>query len=129
MEWLLDVLPTKPQPISVRYATTAMVMAFCMAVQIGLSNQTGFVGLLFLLLGVFATGLMFDRVSALFAVALGLRSRIIPLAKPYRLPAPWRPARCLLPLGSSLGLSLRHFGRRWKKPFEPRKQKLCSLWS
>jgi hypothetical protein len=47
MERLLYFLPDKPQPVWVRYATTTVVMAFCIAVQIGLENQTGFSGPLF----------------------------------------------------------------------------------
>src|SRR5262245_57610249 len=71
MERLLYFLPEKPQPLWVRYATTTGLMAFCMAVQIGLESQTGFVGLFFLLPGIFAAGLLFDRGSSLYATALG----------------------------------------------------------
>jgi two-component sensor histidine kinase len=71
MERLLYFLPDKPQPVWVRYATTTVVMAFCIAVQIGLENQTGFVGLFFLLPGIFAAGLMFDRGSSVYATVLG----------------------------------------------------------
>ena len=48
-----------------------MVMAICIAVQISLYTQTGFVGLFFLLPGIFLTGIMFDRGSSLYATALG----------------------------------------------------------
>jgi two-component sensor histidine kinase len=71
MERLLYFLPEKPQPLWVRYATTTAVMALCMAVQIGLQSQSGFAGLFFLLPGIFAAGLMFDRGSSLYATALG----------------------------------------------------------
>jgi two-component sensor histidine kinase len=71
MERLLYFLPEKPQPLWVRYATTTIVMAFCMAVQIGLESQSGFVGLFFLLPGIFAAGLMFPRGASLYATALG----------------------------------------------------------
>ncbi|GAA4133819.1 sensor histidine kinase [Aminobacter aganoensis] len=71
MERLLILLPEKPQPLWVRYATTTALMAFCIAVHIGLQSQTGFVGLFFLLLGIFVSGLLFDRGSALYATALG----------------------------------------------------------
>ena len=71
MEGLLYFLPEKPQPLWVRYAITTVVMAFCMAVQMGLQSQTGFDGLFFLLPGIFAAGLMFDRGSSLYATALG----------------------------------------------------------
>src|SRR5215831_5195665 len=71
MERLLYFLPEKPQPLWVRYATTTAVMAFCTAVQIGLESQSGFVGLFFLLPGIFLAGLMFDRGASLYATALG----------------------------------------------------------
>jgi two-component system, sensor histidine kinase PdtaS len=71
MERLLYFLPEKPQPLWVRYATTTVVMAFCMAVQIGLESKSGFAGLFFLLPGIFAAGLMFDRGTSLYATALG----------------------------------------------------------
>jgi two-component system, sensor histidine kinase PdtaS len=72
MERILYFLPEKPQPVWVRYATTTVVMALCIAVQIGLQNLTGFVGLFFLLPGIFAAGFMFDRRSSLYATALGV---------------------------------------------------------
>jgi len=46
-------------------------MAFCIAVQVGLEHQTGFAGFFFLLPGIFAAGLLFDRGSSLYATALG----------------------------------------------------------
>jgi two-component sensor histidine kinase len=70
MERLLYFLPEKPQPLWVRYATTTVVMVFCMAVQIGLESQSGFAGLFFLLPGIFVVGLMFDRGASLYATVL-----------------------------------------------------------
>lgn len=72
MERILHFLPEKPQPVWVRYATTTVVMALCIVVQIGLQSLTGFVGLFFLLPGIFAVGFMFDRGSSLYATALGV---------------------------------------------------------
>ena len=71
MEKLLSFLPVKPQPVWVRYATTTVIMAFCIAVQVGLQNLSGFVGFFFVLPGIFAAGFMFDRWASLFATALG----------------------------------------------------------
>ncbi len=71
MEKLLYLFPEKPQPVWFRYATTAVIMAFCMVVQIGLQNLSGFVGFFVVLPGIFATGFMFDRASSLYATALG----------------------------------------------------------
>lgn len=71
MERILYFLPSKPQPLWVRYSTTTAVMAICIAVQMGLYTQSGFVGLFFLLPGIFLAGIMFDRGSSLYATALG----------------------------------------------------------
>ncbi len=68
---LLAFLPEKPQPVWVRYAVTAVMMVFCMAVQIGLQNLSGFVGFFFVLPGIFAAGFLFDRGASLFSTALG----------------------------------------------------------
>ncbi len=71
MKNVLSLLPKTLQPIWVRYVTTTVIMAFCMAVQIALQNLSGFVGFFFLLPGIFAAGFMFDRWASLFATALG----------------------------------------------------------
>ena len=71
MERILQFLPEKTQPVWVRYAATTVVMALCIAVQIGFQNLTGFIGLFVLLPGIFAAGFMFDRGSSLYATALG----------------------------------------------------------
>jgi two-component sensor histidine kinase len=70
MERLLYFLPKKVQPRWVQYITTTALMAFCMAVHIGLQSQTGFAGFFLLLPGIFAAGFLFDRGSALYATAL-----------------------------------------------------------
>lgn len=94
MERLLYFLPKKPQPVWVRYATTTVVMAFCIAVQIGLENQTGFVGLFFLLPGIFAAGIIFDRGSSLYATALGTAFAYFSISPTA--PFPGYVAACLL---------------------------------
>jgi two-component sensor histidine kinase len=104
MERLLYFLPDKPQPLWIRYAITTVVMAFCIAVQIGLRNQTGFVGLFFLLPGIFAAGLMFDRGSSLYATALGVAFAYFSISPTA--PFPGYVAACLLfaATGTFIGL-------------------------
>src|SRR3954469_25930852 len=94
MERLLYFLPEKPQPAWLRYATTTVIMALCIAVQIGLQNQSGFVGLFFLLPGIFAAGLMFDRGTSLYATALGTAFAYLSISSTA--PFPGYVAACLL---------------------------------
>ena len=61
-------------------------MALCIALQIGLQNLTGFVGLFFLLPGIFAAGFMFDRASSLYATALGAVSSYLSIIPTLPLP-------------------------------------------
>lgn len=70
MERLLYFLPEKPQPIAVRYGASALIMSVSIAVQIGIEAQSGFVGLFFLLPGIFLCGLLFDRGSSFFATLI-----------------------------------------------------------
>jgi len=104
MERLLHVLPTKPQPLWVQYSTTVVVMGFCMGVQIGLTNRTGFVGLFFLLFGIFATGLMFDRGSALLATALGTAFAYYFISQTISFPGSAAPCLLFAATGVAVGL-------------------------
>jgi two-component sensor histidine kinase len=94
MERLLYILPEKPQPLWIRYGITTVVMAFCIAVQIGLHKLTGFVGFFFLLPGIFAAGLMFDRGAALYATALGVAFAYFSISPTA--PLPGYVASCML---------------------------------
>ena len=104
MERLLYFLPEKPQPVWVRYATTTVVMAFCIAVQIGLENLTGFVGLFFLLPGIFAAGLMFDRGASLYATALGTAFAYFSINRTTPFPGYVAPCVLLAATGVVVGL-------------------------
>ncbi len=104
MERLLYFLPKKPQPVWVRYATTTVVMAFCIAVQIGLENQTGFVGLFFLLPGIFAAGLMFDRGASLYATALGTAFAYFSISPTAPFPGYVAPCMLFAGTGAVVGL-------------------------
>ena len=104
MERLLVFLPKKPQPVWVRYATTTVVMAFCIAVQIGLESQTGFVGLFFLLPGIFAAGLMFDRGASLYATALGTAFAYFSISPTAPFPGYVAPCMLFAGTGAVVGL-------------------------
>jgi two-component sensor histidine kinase len=88
MERILYFLPEKPQPVWVRCIATTAVMALCIAVQVGLQNISGFVGLFFLLPGIFAAGFFFDRMSSLYATALGTGFAYFALTSATPLPSP-----------------------------------------
>ena len=104
MERLLFLLPEKPQPLWVRYATTTALMAFCIAVHIELQSQTGFVGLFFLLLGIFIAGLLFDRGSALFATALGTIFAYFVIRPMAPFPGYMAPCMLFAVTGAAIGL-------------------------
>src|SRR3954454_19525281 len=94
MERLLYFLPKVPQPAWVRFGATTAIMAFCTAVQLGLQNGSGFVGLFLLLPGIFAAGLMFDRGTSLYATALGTAFAYLSISSTA--PIPGYVAACLL---------------------------------
>jgi two-component system, sensor histidine kinase PdtaS len=71
MEKFLAVLPERPQPPSVRYGWTALIMIISCLAQLGVGRYAGFSGFFLLLPGIFAAGLLFDRGSAFFATAIG----------------------------------------------------------
>ncbi|SUU90815.1 two-component sensor histidine kinase [Aminobacter aminovorans] len=104
MERLLFFLPEKPQPLWVRYATTTALMAFCIAVHIELQSQTGFVGFFFLLLGIFAAGLLFDRGSALYATALGTAFAYLVISQMAPFPDYVAPCVLFAATGAVIGL-------------------------
>lgn len=72
MERLLHLLPKKPQPLLVRYGTTAAIMILCGAISSGVHTHTGYTGLFVLLPGIFTAGLLYDRGASLFATILGV---------------------------------------------------------
>ena len=67
MEKLLQALPVRTWPVSVRYLATAAIMVIATALQVGLNYHSGFDSLFLLLPAVFLTGLLFDRGSGLLA--------------------------------------------------------------
>lgn len=71
MERLLYFLPERPQPVFMRYAVTAGIMVFSIALMAALELQSGFIGLFTLLPGIFLSGILFDRGSGFLATTIG----------------------------------------------------------
>ena len=72
MERFLASLPSRPQPLWIRFGVTLMIMASSALIQLGVLHLTGFNGLFLLLPGIFAAGVIFDRGSGFFATLLAL---------------------------------------------------------
>ena len=87
MERLLTMLPSSPKPWPVRYALTALVMLACCAAQYLIFRISDFTGFFILLPGIFLSGLLFDRGSALFATAIGCLFGVYILFPGFHLPS------------------------------------------
>jgi len=70
MEWMLHLLPGKPQPLLVRYGVTGGVTLFAFALQHAVWLLSGDTAFFILLPAVFFAGLAFDRGSGLLSVGL-----------------------------------------------------------
>ena len=69
MDALLHYLPG-PQTFAVRYGVTALLVLLAYVIRLALGNFSGAYGFLFFILPVVASGLLFDRGTGFFAVAL-----------------------------------------------------------
>jgi two-component sensor histidine kinase len=69
LENLLRYLPG-PQPVAVRYGTTAFLVLVAYGLRVALPGYSGPYGFFFFILPVVASGLMFDRGTGFFAVGL-----------------------------------------------------------
>ena len=87
MERLLAKLPLPPQPLWVRYALTGLIMLACCAVQYVIFRISNFTGFFILLPGIFMSGLLFDRGSALFATVIGCLFGVYVLFPGFELPS------------------------------------------
>ena len=72
MERVLDLLPSKPQPVAVRYGVSALLIACSLGVFAAMKAQSGLICLYILLPAVFVAGVMFDRGSAFVATGLAV---------------------------------------------------------
>lgn len=70
MEWLLHLLPSRHQPLPVKYGVTAAVTGFAFAVQHAVWLLSGDTAFFILLPAVFFAGLAFDKGSGILSVTL-----------------------------------------------------------
>jgi two-component system, sensor histidine kinase PdtaS len=87
MERLLQILPAAPRPWPVRYALTALIMLVCCALQYLIFRISGFTGFFILLPGIFLSGLLFNRGSALFGTLIGCLFAVYILFPGFQLPS------------------------------------------
>jgi hypothetical protein len=69
MEKLLAWLPERPQPIIVRYGTTAIIVAICFAVLRLVQLQSGVDSFFLMYPAVLLGALLFDRCSGFFTAS------------------------------------------------------------
>jgi hypothetical protein len=70
MDWILHLLPGKPQPLYVKYGVTAAITCFAYAVEHTVWLIAGDTALFILLPAVFFSGLAFDRGSGVLSAVL-----------------------------------------------------------
>src|SRR5262245_61816504 len=71
MEQVLRMLPSRPQPLAVRYGVTAVLVGVCMLALMGLQGRGGVLAFYILFPAIFAASVLFDRGSGVFATLLG----------------------------------------------------------
>lgn len=69
MEKLLAWLPERPQPLIVRYGTTAIIVAICFAVLLLVQLQSGVDSFFLMYPAVLLGALLFDRCSGFFTAS------------------------------------------------------------
>ena len=81
MERVLEFLPTRPQPVLVRYGTTLVIMALCCLLQYGVYQISGYPGFFLQLPGIFLAGILFDRGSGFLGtlVGMGMAAYLLPV--------------------------------------------------
>src|SRR5215510_634770 len=70
MEHVLRLLPTRPQPAVVRYATTTGLVGLCFLAVLGLQDRGGVLGFYVMVPAIFLASVLFDRSSGIYATAL-----------------------------------------------------------
>lgn len=70
MERLLDLLPSKPQPLLVRWGVTALLVAVFFVFSLGAGAATGEYGFIFFIPPILLAAILFDRGSGAVAVLL-----------------------------------------------------------
>src|SRR5262245_58908355 len=71
MEDLLRMLPSRPQPVFVRYGVTALLVVVCFLVLMVLQGRGGVLAFYIMFPAIFAASVLFYRGSGVFATLLG----------------------------------------------------------
>jgi two-component system, sensor histidine kinase PdtaS len=126
MEKLLAWLPERPQPLIVRYGTTAIIVAICFAVLRLVQLQSGVDSFFLMYPAVLLGALLFDRGSGFFAALLSTVLIVIFLPRQGGViipPSYWSPVTLFLLIGlalAALSEALRKDGSARSKPNAPR---------
>jgi len=70
MEQMLEMLPSKPQPLLVRYGVTTALVGLSFLLLMGLQGRGGVLGFYLLFPAIFIASVVFDRGSGVFATLL-----------------------------------------------------------
>jgi two-component sensor histidine kinase len=70
VEQVLQMLPTRPQPLAVRFGVTALLVGLCFLLLMGLQGRGGVLGFYLLFPAIFSASILFDRGSGVFATLL-----------------------------------------------------------
>src|SRR4026208_1080623 len=125
MEKLLAWLPERPQPLIVRYGTTASIVAICFAVLRLVQLQSGVDSFFLMYPAVFLGALLFDRGSGFFAALL---STVIVIFLPREggviiPPSYWSPVTLFLLIGLALAALSEALRKGWERAIEAERAK------
>ena len=126
MEKLLAWLPEKPQPLGVRYGTTAIIVAVCFAVLRLVQLQSGVDSFFLMYPAVFLGALLFDRGSGFFAAILSTALIVIFLPREAGAvipPSYWLPVILFLLIGLALAALSEALRKGWERALEAERAK------
>ena len=121
MEKLLAWLPERPQPLIVRYGTTAIIVAICFAVLLLVQLQSGVDSFFLMYPAVFLGALLFDRGSGFFAALLSTVLIVIFLPREGGViipPSYWSPVTLFLLIGLALAALSEALRKGWERAIE-----------
>ena len=126
MEKLLAWLPERPQPLIVRYGTTAINVAICFAVLLLVQLQSGVDSFFLMYPAVFLGALLFDRGSGFFAALLSTVLIVIFLPREGGViipPSYWSPVTLFLLIGLALAALSEALRKGWERAIEAERAK------
>jgi len=126
MEKLLAWLPERPQPLIVRYGTTAIIVAICFAVLRLVQLQSGVDSFFLMYPAVLLGALLFDRGSGFFAALLSTVLIVIFLPRQGGViipPSYWSPVTLFLLIGLALAALSEALRKGWERAIEAERAK------